>query len=687
LTAESLCMGCMQDKGTAAKCPHCEWREGGPADSPLQLSPRTVLNGCYLIGRALGQGGFGITYLAWDLNLDRKLALKEYFPRDLCTRGRDESTVQALTENFREAYENGRKQFLDEGRALARFQDHPGIVSVLAFFQENGTAYIVMGYMDGLTFKQYLEGRGGKIGFNVAFSMLRPVMETLKEVHAVGMLHRDISPDNIYVSRNGQVKLLDFGNARFAVGEQSRSLDVILKPGYAPYEQYRSRGKQGPWTDVYALGATLYRAVTGQTPSPAPDRMAHDDLVPPSRLGVVIPSKSDSALLRALALRQEDRFQSIATFENALVEVPDLGVTTPSPRSESKVGDESGQPSSLPPRDRRTPGGQRRAWQAVVSISIIGIIAAAVLWLVWPRTKKGRLRVTANIGGAQIAIDGQGRRNCTAPCNLTLSVGEYHLTGTKTGYTNVDENEVKVVPGQTILVNLRFEPYVNPPGHLTVTANVVGVQVAITGQSQKNCVAPCKLDMSPGEYHVQGMKPGYSGNERAVMIAAGKTVPVVLQLSPSVATLIEQGESDYQHERYNDAIHAFQEAIGLNPGDGQAAQAHLLLCNVLARKQAWGEASLECRKAAQLNPNDAPLHSELGVVLGHLYDWTGTIAEEEIALRLDPNNAKSHLALAVALNQTGNKREALSEIRKAHQLAPANPGITKIYDQLTREVN
>jgi len=368
VTFESLCMGCMQDRGSEENCPHCGWREGNPPESPLQLPPRTVLDGRYLVGRALGQGGFGITYLGWDLNLDRKLAVKEYFPRELCTRGRDNSTVQALTQKVKDTYGVGLTRFLDEGRALARFQDHPGIVAVLAYFQENGTGYIVMAYVDGLTFGEYLEQRGGRVSFEIALNTLIPVMDTLNQVHAANLLHRDVSPDNIYITRSQQVKLLDFGAARYAVGEQSRSLDIILKPGYAPEEQYRSRGRQGPWTDVYAVGATLYRALTGEAPPPALDRLAHDDLEPPSRRGVQIPAASETVLLKALALRQEDRFQTIAEFQHALIETsraPDLSIVR--------------QPEPPKPREdaRKKPEKRRLLWG--IAFAVIALCVGAVL--------------------------------------------------------------------------------------------------------------------------------------------------------------------------------------------------------------------------------------------------------------------------------------------------------------------
>jgi serine/threonine protein kinase/Flp pilus assembly protein TadD len=674
-------MGCMREKGAAAKCPHCGWREGSPPESPLQLPPRTVLNGCYLVGRALGQGGFGITYLAWDLNLEFKLAVKEYFPRDLCIRARDECTVQPLTQSVREGYESGRRKFLDEGRALASFRDHPGIVSTLAFFQENGTAYIVMSYIEGLTLKQYLAERGGKIDFKTALSMLMPVMDTLKEVHASGMLHRDISPDNIYVAQNGQVKLLDFGNARFAVSERSQSLDVVLKPGYAPEEQYRSRGKQGEWTDLYALSATLYRAITGKTPSPAPDRIAQDDLVAPGRLGLVIPSHAERALLKGLALRQEDRFQSVADFQKALVSGQDIDVTVPSRPSETKVVAGPGGPASAPRRPR--------LWTKVALGTFAAIAVAVAVWLIWKHLTKGQLKVTANVGSARIAIQGPSQSNCVTPCDINLHAGEYQVIGTKPGYRSV-ERHAKVAAGEDSSVNLTFE---TPKSQLKVRANVVA-QVAIHGQNEANCVTPCDLNLPAGEYRVDGTRPGYGSAEQRLTLIAGQTDLVNLQLSQlslgrtdGQRARIKLGELAYQNGGYDEAIYAFRKAISLDPSDAEAAQAHRLLCNVLPRKQEWAEASQECRTSIHLNPNDALAHSELGVVLGHLGEWNKTIAEERAALKIEPNNALAHFDLGVALEAKGNKHEALDEFRRAHELDPANPGITANYQKLVQEQN
>jgi len=317
MNLETLCMGCMSEKGDVRVCPKCGFEEGTAPERPGQLWPRTTLADKYVIGRVLGQGGFGITYLAWDNILGRKLAIKEHYPREICTRGRDETTVQPLTQRLDDDYRYGLKKFVEEGRAMARFYDHPGIVLLLDFFEGNGTAYIVMAYVAGMTFKQYLQNHGGKVGFGPALDIVTPVMDALREVHRQGLLHRDVSPDNIYINEKKEVKILDFGSTRYAVREFSQV--PAVKPGFSPIEQYGQAGKQGTWTDVYATAATLYRAITGQVPPDAPDRLRVDPLIPPSRMGVQIPPASEKALLKALSVQAKDRFQTMDHFWNALV--------------------------------------------------------------------------------------------------------------------------------------------------------------------------------------------------------------------------------------------------------------------------------------------------------------------------------------------------------------------------------
>jgi serine/threonine protein kinase len=312
----SACPHCFGDL-SATTCPRCGWGSG-TENPPPALTLGTLLDDRYRIGRVLGHGGFGITYLAWDENLHLRLAIKEYLPRDCATRAPDGVSLAIYSGQAGEQFAYGLDRFLEEARALARFDQHPGIVTVKSFFRAHGTGYCVMDYVEGITLKQHLERQsGGRIPVEQAWRLLAPVMDALRAVHKEGLLHRDLAPDNIYITREGRVKLLDFGAARFAAGEHSRSLSIILRPGYAPEEQYRTRGKQGPWTDVYGLAATLYRAITGTAPPDALDRLDEDDLVAPSRLGIGITAVREAVLLKALSVRATTRYPSMQGLQEA----------------------------------------------------------------------------------------------------------------------------------------------------------------------------------------------------------------------------------------------------------------------------------------------------------------------------------------------------------------------------------
>lgn len=319
MNLDELCMGCMSVKGSAGICPTCHWQDGAEEESILFLPPGTILNHRYLLGRVLGHGGFGVTYLALDLDLKIKLAIKEYLPNGFVIRNGTNQHVSVFSGNQEAAYRDGLQKFLEEAMVLAKLSTMPGIVTVRDYFAENNTAYLVMYYLDGITFKEFLERNNEVIPYDTALTILLPALSALTEVHKHNILHRDISPDNIYITKERQIKLLDFGAARQVLGEQSKSLDVILKRGYAPEEQYRTRGKQGPWTDVYAAGATFYRAVVGETPPDSLERLAEDTLVPPSKLGYSIPPGIELPLLKALSVRSADRYQTIQEFSDALI--------------------------------------------------------------------------------------------------------------------------------------------------------------------------------------------------------------------------------------------------------------------------------------------------------------------------------------------------------------------------------
>lgn len=327
-TAKCLCYNCFQERETQeGPCPYCGFDlEENEKKFPTALRAGTVLNGRYIVGRVLGQGGFGITYLALDTQLDAKVAIKEFMPGELATRV-DGTTVSVMAESKTEAFTYGAERFQEEARTLAKFIGHPNIAGVSSYFDENDTSYFVMDYIEGISFKTYIANNGGKVSVEDACNVMIPVLQALTAVHAEGFIHRDVTPDNIYITKDGMVKLLDFGSARYSIGDKSKSLDVILKVGYAPKEQYIRRSRQGPYTDVYSCAACFYAAITGYLPPESLERLDKDELVPISQLGIEIPEYLDKAILKGLAVQPEDRFQSAAEFLEAIesqrvVEVP-----------------------------------------------------------------------------------------------------------------------------------------------------------------------------------------------------------------------------------------------------------------------------------------------------------------------------------------------------------------------------
>ena len=317
---QNICYNCFHYAPEGRACPYCKY---DPRENEgryrIALKPGTILVNRYLIGRVLGQGGFGITYVALDNETKSRVAIKEYMPTEYASR--DEGTVGLrLNDNSVQAdFEYGKEQFLQEAKTLAAFVGNEHIIGIRDMFEANGTAYFAMEFAEGVNLKQYMEQRGGPLQVYEANRILLPIMEALQWVHSKGIVHRDIAPDNIMIRSDGKAKLIDFGAARYSTGEKSKSLDVILKHGFAPYEQYSRRGRQGPFTDVYALAATYYYAITGKVPPDAVDRMDEDTLLPPSAYGVRVRRETESVLLKALAVSSRNRYQTMAEFYMALL--------------------------------------------------------------------------------------------------------------------------------------------------------------------------------------------------------------------------------------------------------------------------------------------------------------------------------------------------------------------------------
>ena len=315
----SLCYNCFREiPEQEGACPYCGFDlKENEKMYPGALRAGTVLKGRYLLGRVLGQGGFGITYLAWDESLKARVAVKEYMPGELATR-LEHRQVVVRTAARQEEFAYGQERFKEEARILAKFMGQPNIAGVTDYFDENGTSYFVMDYIEGISFKTYIAQAGGRVSPEEALDVMIPVLRALTAVHGEGLIHRDVTPDNIYITKDGNVKLLDFGSARYSLGDKSKSLDVILKVGYAPKEQYIRRGRQGPYTDMYSCAACLYAAITGYLPPESLERLDHDTLVPPSEAGAEIPLFLERAILKGLAVQPEDRFQTAGEFLEVL---------------------------------------------------------------------------------------------------------------------------------------------------------------------------------------------------------------------------------------------------------------------------------------------------------------------------------------------------------------------------------
>lgn len=309
------CVGCMKPLTAEGRCVYCGLQQDKYRPIPRCLRPGMCLRDRYILGRVLGEGSFGISYIAWDCLLDTVVAIKEYFPASLVSRHiseEDEDTnVYIYEKRESQKYQESLKKYLGEAKSLSAYYDLDGIVSVRDFFYANNTAYIVMGYVDGISVKEYVE-KNGPIEGEKFLRMLEPVIQSLAKVHQTGVLHRDISPDNILLTRDEKLVLIDFGAARKENINMTRSMTVVFKRGFSPEEQYRTRGQQGAWTDVYALCATAYYALTGKAPDESIQRVLEDDMPPLTEMtDVDLPMQQKRAFMKGMTVDFHHRYQTM----------------------------------------------------------------------------------------------------------------------------------------------------------------------------------------------------------------------------------------------------------------------------------------------------------------------------------------------------------------------------------------
>ncbi len=323
-----VCTNCFKLKSLKTPvCPYCG-KTGAP--DPVEayhLYPGTVLNSRYLLGEVLGFGGFGIIYKALDLKLGRVIAIKEYFPGSLVCRTPGEKNVSIFSGDKSEEFKKGFNRFLEEARNMANFMNEPYIVNVYEYFTENRTAYIVMEYLNGISLEEYIKKSGGKLSVEEAMTIIDPVLRGLKVLHDRSVIHRDINPRNILITADNKIKIIDFGTARF-VEENERTRTNVVSDGYAPPEQYKTKSIEGPYTDIYAVGATLYRMITGKTPTPVLERAMNDTMVTPMKVVSDVPGYVDVAIMKAMAIKPKLRFQSVDELVSALTS-PDKNIDYP----------------------------------------------------------------------------------------------------------------------------------------------------------------------------------------------------------------------------------------------------------------------------------------------------------------------------------------------------------------------
>ena len=442
-TTDRYCLHCCRERGRPGGCGTCGPDAPGRAveTPPIGLPPGVVLHhGQFLVGRVLGAGSFAITYLGVDLHLQRRVAVKEYIPRTLATRQTDGRTVGPSAVAHEERFAYGLGRFLDEARMVAQLGEHPNIVWVTSFFREHGTGYLVMRYLEGSSLEELRRREGGRLAEGDALIVLMGVLDGLRAVHEHGMIHRDLKPQNVFVTRDGHAKLLDFGAARYAsalTGAGGR-MTAVATPPFAPFEQYFEGGPQGPWTDVYAAGALLYLLLTGEPPPEAPVRIRTDSLVPPNGMpGVKVGEHVSRAVMTALALDIRSRFQNVNDFQRALSGdarwAPDGG-TPDEPTVRSSIPKlfargasneiaASAATVALPGGPDRKPWWRRRSAWIVLALVLVAEIAA-VLLVVASSGKRGAApspptdtvaRATARDASAPLAPDAGGSEEPLLP--------------------------------------------------------------------------------------------------------------------------------------------------------------------------------------------------------------------------------------------------------------------------------
>ena len=433
-----------------------------PIDSQLShiLPSGTKLPHNYIIHKMLGEGGFGITYSGTSNLTGEKVAIKEYFPTGLAHRTQTADTLYQVIpfQGMEDAFEKGRQHFLNEAIILKEFQNLDSIVAVRDVIETNDTVYLVMEFVDGITLKQYIE-ENGVLSFQELLPLIQPVILSLTQIHKKGLLHRDISPENLMVGVDNQLHLIDFGAASVENVNATKTMTVILKSGYAPPEQYLSDSRQGPWTDVYALCSTMYMVLTGFAPPESIRRIQHEDLPPLIEHADVTPWQA-AAIEKGMSLNHTERFQDMETLYQALIIPPLETISQQKQRSGNALQDSK---TVIKPTDKRKQ--QRKSYTILLPVAILLVILfMAGIWIYTSRsstaknpdsdTQRGTTVATTEATVICSMIDITGHPLAEAKSMLHELDSSIMVTTT---WTYSDEYEENIVIDQSVQNGTDFE--------------------------------------------------------------------------------------------------------------------------------------------------------------------------------------------------------------------------------------
>lgn len=664
--------------------------DGDGIPSPIGLPEGTRLRNQYRIDGVLGAGRFGITYRAHDERLDTDVAIKEYYPRHLAGRTRTTLTLEPHRPENRDDFAFGRKRFMEEGRTLARF-DHPNIVRVRSYFEAHRTGYLVMDYYEGTTLAQYLAGQGGTLPEDEVVQITRDVLRGLEPVHREDLLHRDIDPHNIYRTEEGRVVLLDFGAARLATEERSEGDRVVVTPGYAPPEQYFRDGDQGPWTDVYASAATLYKCLTGITPPEARARLKEDRLTPPHEVISGGSLDVSAAVMKGMTLDIERRPGTVDEFFSLL----------PEPATRQVSGKGTARDVSLPeaPTEQLPASESEDGSTPFPSLSFRGVLLGGVVLL-------------TIVAAAWFFLGDSIRSSDPRPRARSIAVLPFDTVGEEeTGQfaRGIHEDvltRLSNVSDLQVISRTSVMQYQNSGRPLPDIARELGVQWVLEGSVQEaGGQVRVTAQLIDAENDTHAWAENYQReltpknlfaiqNELAEKITGSLEATLTADEEDRIRrrptenleayrlyvrgrALLDQ-RSDQGIQR---AVEYFRRALDRDSSYALAwaglADAHSLLSlyGYAPADSALSNAFEAANRAVTLDPTRAEAHASLGLVHDYRRNGPAAVHAYERALELNPNYARAHQWLGNLYLALGRREQARVHLQTASELDPMSPSI------------